>query len=704
MQKLQLYINNERIDLFKDEQVSINQSIQNIKDPAKIFTEFTQTFTIPASKTNNKIFKHYYNFDIVNGYDARNKVTAKIELNYITYKEGFIQLNGTELKNNKIYAYKITFFGETVNLPNLLGDDKLGALTSLSQYNLSYNSATIKSRLQTTVGANIIAPLITSGASGTGNVDEYSRLYYDSQTHNKDNGNLYYVSGTGHYHGVLWSDLKYAIRIIDIINAIPVTYPQIQFTDDFFYDSVVSGPDNELTNLYMWLHRKKGSVAPASQQTFFPTLVDGFGLGQTRTGMINGSGLLILGTDLPNIYNTLDLFTNNTTDVYNVIINLNGSVYRTFSGLTGSTSFSTGQLGALSAGTYTVVIESQAQIVFTSIVWDLSGYDNQAQVGWQETYTSSNFTASATFQFNIIEQIPDMKIIDFLTGIFKMFNLTAFVVSNAQDADYGKIKVQKLDDFYAAGSEYDISEFISTDNSQVNVALPYKEINFTYESTGTLLAQQYEQLQGKVWGAEEFVGNATVGSNFTGPNPTYTVKLPFEHMQFERLVDANNTLSSPANQTTIQYGFYVDDNLDAYISKPLIFYGITQSSSTTSISFLDSTSQHSQLTTYNIPSNSQSLNSATNSKNLNFFLETNEYTLDTTFIDTLFKVNYLNYIQDIFNEKRRLIKMKAWLPLRIIYNLKMNDLVTVNNQKYRINTIKTNLITGESDMELLNEL
>jgi hypothetical protein len=34
MQKLQLYINNQRVDLFKDEQVSFNQSIQNIKDPA----------------------------------------------------------------------------------------------------------------------------------------------------------------------------------------------------------------------------------------------------------------------------------------------------------------------------------------------------------------------------------------------------------------------------------------------------------------------------------------------------------------------------------------------------------------------------------------------------------------------------------------------------------------------------------------------
>ena len=98
MQKLQLYISGERIDLFKDEQVSFNQSIQNIKDPAKIFTEFTQTFTVPASATNNKIFKHYYNYNIVNsndfnisGFDARNKVDANIELNNIDFKQGYIK-------------------------------------------------------------------------------------------------------------------------------------------------------------------------------------------------------------------------------------------------------------------------------------------------------------------------------------------------------------------------------------------------------------------------------------------------------------------------------------------------------------------------------------------------------------------------------------------------------------------------------------
>ena len=56
MQKLQLYIGTERLELFKDETVSLTQTIQNVKDIKKIFTEFTQTFSIPASKTNNKIF------------------------------------------------------------------------------------------------------------------------------------------------------------------------------------------------------------------------------------------------------------------------------------------------------------------------------------------------------------------------------------------------------------------------------------------------------------------------------------------------------------------------------------------------------------------------------------------------------------------------------------------------------------------------
>ena len=62
MQNIQLYIEGQRVDMFKDESVVITQSIKNVKKIDKIFTDYSRTFSLPASKINNKIFKHYYNF------------------------------------------------------------------------------------------------------------------------------------------------------------------------------------------------------------------------------------------------------------------------------------------------------------------------------------------------------------------------------------------------------------------------------------------------------------------------------------------------------------------------------------------------------------------------------------------------------------------------------------------------------------------
>ena len=55
---LELFIEGEKVNLFKDETVSITQTLKDVKDIAKIFTEFTKTFTLPADRINNKIFKH----------------------------------------------------------------------------------------------------------------------------------------------------------------------------------------------------------------------------------------------------------------------------------------------------------------------------------------------------------------------------------------------------------------------------------------------------------------------------------------------------------------------------------------------------------------------------------------------------------------------------------------------------------------------
>ena len=167
MQTVQLYINNQRVDLFNDETISLNSSIQNIKDISKVFTDFSQTFTIPASKSNNKIFKHYDNFSVINGYDARFRSEARIELNNIAFKNGTVRLNKVIKKHGLPYAYDITFFGSTASLTRILGDDKLKDLTNfLDDFNHEWTYENVLQGVESglTVGSDdkaVIYPLIS---------------------------------------------------------------------------------------------------------------------------------------------------------------------------------------------------------------------------------------------------------------------------------------------------------------------------------------------------------------------------------------------------------------------------------------------------------------------------------------------------------------------------------------------------------------
>lgn len=224
MQQVQLYIGNERVELFKDETISLTESIQNVKDVAKVFTDFTKTFTVPASKTNNKIFKHYYNFDIVGGFDARLKTSGSIKLNGVDFKKGNIKLEGVDLKNNKPNAYRVTFFGDLSDLKDLIGEDLLSDLDWLDNFEKEYSTAAVKDNLKGGNTDYTINSVTYAGAIKTALISTGSRLYYNSDSghiHDDNNsGNLFYESGTSHEHGVFWKDLKYSIAVYVIVKAI----------------------------------------------------------------------------------------------------------------------------------------------------------------------------------------------------------------------------------------------------------------------------------------------------------------------------------------------------------------------------------------------------------------------------------------------------------------------------------------------------
>ena len=701
MRKLQLYIQNQRVDLFKDESVSLTQTIKNVKDIAKVFTEFTQTFAIPASSVNNKIFEHYYNSEILNGFDARIKVDAKIELNDLPFKEGKISLQGVDLKNNLAHTYRITFFGNTVNLKDILSDNELSTLPF--DQNQIYNYDGIRARMQS-ISNDILVPLIT----------HTNRLIYNgglATTFNAEDqiNNIYTPPGTFNLNknGVKWNQFKYAIRLQTIIDAIETEYPSIQFSNDFFNDNT----NETFHNLFMWLHRKSGAVEPVEEVTIIYTRLTDLVLFGTPANISTVSNGVITinaaGFNLNSLVGMNVTFTPTDLNVfYNARLIRGGSV--TVAELNGVQGTQTIQLtaaqGFLNNNTYTIeiggVVSFSAGNIDVNIVYR-ENFDQPPYFLLKNDRYHNNATVESDQQleFNISQQMPKMKIIDFLSGLFNMFNLTAYV------DNFGTIVVRTLDSYYAASTKiYNIDEYLDTTKSVVSVALPFSKINFSYKGLGSFLAKQFNQIKNSGWGSENFTLD---GNIFDAPSEAYKIELPFEHMLYERLYDVS---TSPLVATDVQYGYSVNESQKPYIGSPLLFYPIFISNGTRIRIRSDIPSTVSDIDDYYIASNSLALSPATSKVNINFSNEINEYLANEPegsgnafgFTDTLFETRYKTYIQNVFNLRRRLIKVTAFLPMKVYYNLQLNDLIQINQKTYRINSLKTDLTTGKTEFELLN--
>ena len=680
-QEVQLYIEGQRVDLFNDETIQITSSIQNVKDIAKVFTDYSQTFTLPASQTNNKIFKHYYNPDVVGGFDARFKVDATIEINYQAFKSGKIKLEGVELKDNVPYSYKVTFFGSTVTLKDLLGEDQLDGLNWLSNFDTIHSYDNIKSYMQNgrdfTVDSvyysdAIIAPLISAN----------QRWYYDTATNIAGSGNLQTTDSA--LRGAYYKDFKYAIRLYVLIKAIEKTYTiengyptNLVFSDDFFSTSV-----SDFYGLYMWLHREKGSYD-------YGTLVSTY-LNKMPTENWQGVYMSSNNFSIFDIFSfsaqyysfDLTLVVNSTTHTFDVYLERDGNVVESKLANTGSTTYNLSFANLTSNGNYKVRIDHS-----TEIVVDITSQIEMTRGSVSGNLTNTfEFTADQTMStdsvFVITDNIPEMKVIDFLTALFKMFNLTAY------ERD-GEIVVKPLNDFYASGSTFNITEYVDMNQSSIMPSTLFKQINFQYEGLGTLFALNHKEQFNLDWGTEQYA----LENKFDGE--TYDVSVPFEHMKYERLYNEATGAS-----TTIQWGWMVDKlNEDGsgtpYIGKPLVFYKLNGNTSIR----VRNDSSFDTISSYYIPSNSSASNDGYN--NINFKAELNEYT-NTVFNNTLFKNYYSNYISDVFNPQSRIVKVTAYLPIKILTQYKPEDTFVVSDRAYKINSITTDLTSGKSEIELIN--
>ncbi len=665
MYRVDLYIDGQRADLFQDENIEMNLSVQNIKDISKVFGDFTNSFSIPASPTNNAIFKHYYNVDVYGGFDAKLRVDAFIEVNNNLFRAGIVELEGVQMKSHQPYSYNVGFYSNVTSLKDKFGEDQLNDL-DLSAQDHQYNDTNIVTGLNGYVSgtdSSIIYPLISPVAN----------WYYDSSGSDHTPSNISYHSGHNE-HGVFYYDLKPAIKLQKIIDAIEAKYG-IEFQSDFF-DSADFG------KLFMWCHRRAGYMFKdqpngSTNEVINFTSATGYGF-NTTTDKFTFSQSSMTDMDYIDVAVT-------STDDYAISLYVNGEL----------------NTKKEDTGNATVRFITNPndgdvfQIKFSPIAaWDASAINLTAvtasfvivPISTPVNIATASTSATQTYTADVVisDQLPEQKISDFIGSLVRAFNLVIVPVAN------NKYDIEPLDDWYAEGTTREVTEYIDTEEVTIGKPSLYRRISFNYNETEAILGEQYR--------LQNDIGYGDLRADFSFDGEEFEVEVGFDHMLFERLSNQNG-----GALTTIGVGKSITREIEPYIGSPLIFYLPAALRGTDTFSYIDMTDSENSKTDFWLISNLNSDVASSVTKTLNFSTEVDPYLLQG-FSTGLYNTYWKDYITDLYDTSRRTFQYSGQLPLGLMLALKINDKLTIGERNYIINQMKLNLSTGETQMELLNDV
>lgn len=120
MNKVQLFLDNEEVELTSDIVFPLNKTFESLNNPTKIFVDYSKTISIPATKHNNKILGHAYRFDKVYVDSNTNnlglymnpmkRIPAKLMYNGELLLDGYAKYMSSEQTGSNV-KYNINLYG-----------------------------------------------------------------------------------------------------------------------------------------------------------------------------------------------------------------------------------------------------------------------------------------------------------------------------------------------------------------------------------------------------------------------------------------------------------------------------------------------------------------------------------------------------------------------------------------------------------------
>jgi hypothetical protein len=680
--------NSAILDLYENEKMHLNYKFTDITDFASV-GNYSQEFRVPASKTNVDFFGAIFNVNFDGWFDFRKKVDAVLTVNTIPIASGHIQVKKLYWQSGKLFEFEVVFFGEVPNLARLLNEKKLKDIESIVAGDLDYDL--LHENVETPPNEHTILTLCDKW-----NLTAYNPIGQPVYSSSVPVPPLYKPLYVGHLTPAVKAQylfdqimndagLQYSSDYLgDILENVYVPFVNGQYLNSALgLNDIASnlGLASDVNNIafanndqYYDLYTQFTEYEDAGNDWSSGIYTAPFNGTFTFRCWINGTATSTGGT---NVGNVLFGFHPQVNDVF--------SDQDTFTYSLGTSTTNT----LSSTGNITLELTQGDEVKFVfgaqpytsgngTMEIDFTGNANVDYTGTGVELVSVGTALTGdtcVMEFNA----PDMKQIDFITSIQKMFNLV-FVADKTLP---NTLKIEPMVEYIASGNTLDWSQKLDLSKDIMyspTTDLQKAKFSFTYASDSDFFNSVYTD-NGRTYGRYEVTESdfEVINEFATGEEK---VELAFA-----------STPSAPVENTDVVVPFFTNAEGQFVQPKPRILYYFADFF----VNMYDEVSGDVVQTAVKCLNNYSTMNATVSNKDLNFAPEVPIHTIVANPYNNLYNRFWRNYYRELFDGQARILEGMFALTLNDIFSFQFSDKIWIIDSWWRVLEIQ-GYVVGEQDM------
>ena len=512
---LRLTLEGHEIDLYEDVSVNLTlqfTDLQNVNSPAG---SFSQTFRVPATDNNLDYFGPINETTSVGVSNVKQRIPAQLLRDSLPLISGFCQIKSIYLQKEKYADIELVFFGGAVDLKSAVGDGMLSDL-DLSSLNHELNQTNLENSWTASTG---IAPYIRYGLVDRG---------FNWSQEGDDAGNPPWRSDRGIYQ----NQFTPFVSLYSLMDAV-MSAAGFTWESDFLVDPASASATQD-----MYMPCVNGNTYPEAEEQASANCVAinstqvTENSGNTQTGTLELDDTISDAWDAGGNFNaTTHRYTAPRTARYSLRVKL--CVIGYDSTHTTRIRVYLYKNGSELDKVYDLQLPTSSNQYTQTATFTYSGYGN-GPVGYNRDgidlvsgdylelrYEVDNYgiirangslfsnttvffvddasPATSGFDVDIAASLPELKQIDFLVGLQKMFNLIFVPDKNKPN----HLIIEPFQDYVATGTQYDWTSKVDYSKDvtiKPTTDLQKKETLWTYKKGGDFISDAVQKSLDRVYG------------------------------------------------------------------------------------------------------------------------------------------------------------------------------------------------------------